>query len=270
MPTNNEFLHVEINHSVATIVIDRPERRNAFNSSMWDALTDICNNLSDNTSVNAVVLRSSRSVAFCAGADISEFADLLEDAEKVAANAHSIRTASEALQTLARPTIACIQGSCFGGGALLALACDFRIADTSARFAITPAKLGLCYSISDTSNLVNTVGLPMARRLLLLAEVLDAHTALQCGLVDQLVEVDAGSNSGACIDSALSALLDTLRQHSQFSLRSLKQGLNLVSRGQTTDDAESIDRFVSAFYGEDLAEGMDAFMSKRTPKFPFK
>lgn len=283
MQIKSEFLRVEVNASVASIVIDRPERRNAFNWAMWDTLTDICKQLSNDTSIKAVVLRSSSTVAFCAGADISEFADLIEVAEKVEANAQSIRTASKALQTLPRPTIACIQGSCFGGGALLALACDFRIADSTARFAITPAKLGLCYSIGDTSNLVNTVGLPMARRMLLLAEVLDADTALQCGLVDRLVRVDANANvdadAKACIDkdadcvtidTELHAMLVTLGQHSQFSLRNLKQVLHAVSEGQTTDDVDSVARFVEAFHGEDLAEGMDAFLTRREPRFPYR
>jgi len=276
MQKANEFLRVEVADSVASIVIDRPERRNAFNWSMWDSLTDICNSLSSDTAIKAVVLRSSSSTAFCAGADISEFAELIQDTNKVEANAQSIRAASQALQTLPRPTIACIQGSCFGGGALLALACDFRVADAGATFAITPAKLGLCYSIRDTSNLVNTVGLPMARRMLLLAEVLDAETALRCGLVDRLVNADVNadinSDTGAsaeAINSEVRTMVSTLSRHSQFSLRNLKRGLHSVSLGQMQDDAESIARFVEAFHGEDLAEGMDAFLSRRQPRFPF-
>jgi len=257
-----EFLRVEISESVASIVMDRPERRNAFNSAMWDGLTDICGRLSEDTSIRAVVLRSSSNVAFCAGADISEFTELAQNADKAEANAQSIRTASKALQTLSRPTVARIQGSCFGGGALLALACDFRIADSSASFAITPAKLGLCYSISDTSNLVNTVGLPMARRMLLLAEILDADTALGCGLVDRVLDAET-------IDAELTTMLSTLQQLSQFSVRNLKHSLHLVGQGQTEDDAATIARFVDAFHGEDLAEGMDAFFTRRKPSFPF-
>lgn len=262
MQTNSEFLRVEIVDSVASIVMDRPARKNAFNSGMWDTLTTICNRIADDTSIKVVVLRSSSSDAFCAGADISEFAELTRDAEKVAANAQSIRASAQALRTLPRPTVACIQGSCFGGGALLALACDFRIADSGASFAITPAKLGLCYSISDTSNLVNTVGLSVARRMLLLAEVLDAPTALQCGLVDRVTAADF-------IDAELEQMLATLQQLSQYSLRGLKVGLERVCHGQTEDDAESIARFIEAFLAEDLAEGMDAFLSRRKPRFPY-
>lgn len=262
LSSSSEYLRVEVTDTVASIVMDRPERLNAFNRAMWDALTEVCNRLSSDVSVKAVVLRSSSNTAFCAGADISEFSELMGDAGKVEANAQSIRAASHALQTLSRPTIARIQGSCFGGGALLALACDFRIADSSARFAITPAKLGLCYSISDTSNLVSTVGLPMARRILLLAEVLDAESALQCGLVDRIARDES-------IDAEVQAMLSTLQQHSQYSLRNLKVGLYQVSQGQTEDDTDSIARFIEAFNGEDLAEGMDAFLSRRKPQFPF-
>ena len=263
MQTTSEYLRVEKSESIASIVMDRPQRRNAFNSAMWDALTGICNELAGDASIKAVVLRSSSSEAFCAGADISEFAELTRDTEKVAANAESIRASAEALKTLPRPTIARIEGSCFGGGALLALACDFRIADTTASFAITPARLGLVYSIGDTSNLVNTVGLAVARRMLMLSEVLDAEAALQCGLVDRVAE--AGS-----VDVELDKMLSTLRKLSQYSLRNLKVGLEQVSNGQTKDDAESIARFTEAFLGEDLAEGMDAFLSRRQPRFPFK
>ena len=119
----------------------------------------------------------------------------------------------------------------------------------------------------------------------------DRDTALQCGLVDRLVRVDANANANAnanvdadadakacidkdadcvTIDTELHAMLVTLGQHSQFSLRNLKQVLHAVSEGQTTDDVDSVARFVEAFHGEDLAEGMDAFLTRREPRFPYR
>ncbi len=256
-------LRLEASDARADIVIDRPDKRNAFNAAMWQRLIDLCGEIAENRDIRVVVVKSSSAGAFCAGADISEFDSFRHDRTKSEANAELIRSATRALQTLARPTIARIQGDCFGGGTLLALACDFRLAAVPCRFAITPARLGLSYAIEDLNTLVRTVGLPTARRLLMGTEILDAEKAKACGLVDE-VHADAAE-----LDASLGDLVERLRGLSQYSLRAIKTNLHQVINGATTDDDASRAAFADAFEGEDLEEGMTAFLEKRRPVFPF-
>jgi len=256
-------IRLETRDWLATIVLDRPDKRNAFNAAMWRGLEDLCVALAADPAVRVVVVRSSSAAAFCAGADIGEFDAFRHDPAKTRANADLIRSATRALQTLPRPTIARIDGDCFGGGTIVALSCDFRMAAAPARFAITPARLGLSYAIADINVLVRTVGLSAARRLLMAGETFDAAQARQCGMVDYLFD------DAVAMDEALAALAARMSTLSRYSLRSIKANLSRVVDGATDDDDASRQRFTDAFHGVDLEEGMAAFLEKRRPVFPY-
>ncbi len=263
MQSVSEYLSITCDGAIATISINRPAKRNAFNAAMWHALADLCEQIAKQAQVKVVVVRSATPGAFCAGADISEFEQFCNNKTLASENARLIRAVTTSLQELPRPTIACIEGDCFGGGTLLALACDFRIASSNARFAITPAKLGLSYTVVDTRILVQTVGMALARQLLLTGDVIDSNIAVQNSFVDEVVAVEA-------LDARLRALVDTLCGNSQYSLRSLKRQLLRVSQGQVLDDEGSIKEFEDAFQGKDLQEGVAAFMGKRKASFRFE
>ena len=157
---------VQIDGAVATLTLNNPERRNALNMAMWEALKSELVALDSNDKVRALVVRGAGDKAFSAGADIKEFAELLEDRERLDRNNVLVQEAQIALEEFSKPAIAMIRGACMGGGCGIALACDFRIAERDAKMGITPAKLGLLYSVRDTERLHRLVGSSITRQML--------------------------------------------------------------------------------------------------------
>lgn len=246
---------------IATICINRPDKRNAFDTAMWQRMTALCTELGEDPSVKIVVLRSASPAAFSAGADIAEFDELRKDPVRAAQNMADIEDAMAAMHAMPRPTIAVIDGHCFGGGLALALCCDFRIAGPTARFAITPARLGLSYSLINVNRLVSVAGHQMARRILMLSEVIKPGEALEKGLIDRLSSGNA--------EDALDEMVQSLLALSQYSVRSIKQTIRLSEEGGVGVDADDQARLIGAFAGPDLSEGMTAFLEKRKPRFPY-
>ena len=145
-------LRITCSGSIATIRIDRRNRKNAISRAMWQALPDIVSAIDGDERIRVVIVRGTRD-AFSAGADIGEFAEVYANAESTSHYNATVRAGQAALRALPRPTIALIEGVCIGGGCGLALACDLRFASTEARFAITPARLGLAYSFATQPSL---------------------------------------------------------------------------------------------------------------------
>ena len=136
-----ETLRLEL-AEVATLTIDRPAKRNAFNLAMWRALPEVAAVVQDAPAVRVLVIRGAGDGPFSAGADVAEFDSLRRGVEAAARYSAAVYAAERAIAALTKPTVALIQGWCVGGGCELALACDLRIADTRARFGIPAAKLG--------------------------------------------------------------------------------------------------------------------------------
>lgn len=251
---------VEFRGPVATLVLNRPERRNALDFDMWRTMLRELERLEADEAVRVVVVRGAGEQAFSAGADIKEFAALLEDRQRLEENNQVVQQAQIALEEFSKPTIAMIRGACMGGGCGIALACDLRLADGAARFGITPAKLGLLYSERDTRRLHRLVGPAMTRRMLYTGMTLDAERALEVGLVDQLLGADA-------LEDEVNALADTLAAGSGYSLRGIKAIIGHIEGGRRYS-REDIDALVDgAFDGEDFQEGRRAFLEKRPAVF---
>ena len=151
---------------IARLLIDRPERRNAMTQAMWETLPALVGEAMADDSVRVLILGSATPGMFCAGADIGEFAQCSGDADWRVANQAAIRASQYALAHADKPVIAAIEGDCVGGGCGLAIACDLRIATHAARLGITPAKLGIVYSLFDTKLLIDLVGPARAKRIL--------------------------------------------------------------------------------------------------------
>lgn len=243
---------------IAHIAIDRPDKRNAFTQAMWDALPPLIDQAMINPDVRVMILRASMPGAFSAGADIAEFGTGAQNPEWRTKNQASIRHAMETLARAPKPVIAQIEGDCIGGGCGLALACDMRIASPAARFGITPARLGLVYSLHDTKLLVDLVGPSAAKRILFTAQLIDAPEALRIGLIDELAE-----------DAAHAAQMLALNMAgvSPHSVRACKAMIHRILHGQAEDDAETLAQFADAFGGADFAEGVAAFIGKRKAEF---
>jgi enoyl-CoA hydratase/carnithine racemase len=208
--------------------------------------------------IRVLVLQSAVPGVFSAGADIVEFSSGARDPHWRQRNQSAIRRAQYELARAEKPTIALVEGTCVGGGCGLAIACDLRVAGPSAQFAITPARLGLVYSLHDTKLLVDLVGPSQAKRILFTADLIDAAEAARIGLIDILAE-DAGG--------AAAALARSIAEASLHSTSSSKKMIRRILDGQTEDDEETLRQFDAAFEGEDFAEGVGAFLAKRKAQF---
>ncbi len=247
-------LRLEIEGATAHLLIDRADRRNAFDMAMWQALPVLLEEANAHPMVRLLILRAAGGGTFCAGADIRELIANKDNGDWRAANQAAISRAQYELARIDLPTIAFVEGDCVGGGCGLALACDLRVATREARFAITPAKLGLVYPLHDVKLLCDLVGPGQAKRMLYTGALLPAEEALRIGLIEHMGE-SYSEFAGAILDASPS------------SVREIKRIVRRVLDGQTDDDAETRAIFAAAFDGDDFTEGTASFLEKRKPEF---
>jgi enoyl-CoA hydratase/carnithine racemase len=251
-------LRLTITDRIATLTIDRPERRNALSYEMWSALPGLLAQVRAAPEVRVLVVRGTEH--FAAGADISEFATLRKDPSGARRYGAAVHAGERAIATLPLPTIAAVTGFCIGGGCEVALACDLRLAADNARFGITPAKLGIVYSFTSTRQLVQAVGPAWAKQILFSADLLDATTALRIGLVNETHPLDS-------FDERVSELAGRIASRARVSVRGAKQIINRIDAGQTTEDDDVRKLYDTAVLSADYTEGVEAFLTKRDPKF---
>jgi enoyl-CoA hydratase/carnithine racemase len=245
--------------AVGTIHLNRPDKRNALSMAMWQALMDAVAQADADPLIKVIVV-TGEGQAFAAGADIDEFKQTFTDPKAAEAVADITYRAQKRLHRNAKPTIAKIRGACVGGGCGLALCCDLRFADGTAKLGITPGKLGLIYTLADTKRLVDAVGPAKAKDILYTGRILDAEEALKIGLIDRLVLPEA-------LDQAVADYAAEIAAASQFSARGTKQMVQQILDGVEDDTAATRQLFVDAFKGVDFKEGFTAFGEKRKPKF---
>lgn len=250
---------LSIINNVATLCIQRPERKNAMNQAMWLRLYELLCELELNPEVRVVVLTGSGG-SFSAGADIKEFAGFASDSDALKASNAQIMQTQLKLEMLNRPTIAMVEGACVGGGCGLALACDMRVAAESAFFAITPAKLGLLYSHRDTRRLLALVGPSKTKELLFTGQRLTAQEALTCGFINKLTTIDK-------VQAVTDELAASMAANSQSAIRGIKTMLAGLEGVTALSEKDYSALFEEALSSEDCKEGLAAFLAKRPAKF---
>jgi enoyl-CoA hydratase/carnithine racemase len=250
-----EGLRSEVHDGVATLWLDRPGRRNAVTYAMWGGIAERCRALAADPSVRVLLVRGVGD-HFCAGADIGGFGDAPRGDYRAANDA-----ADDALASFPKPTVAVIAGACIGGGTGIAVACDLRIADTTSRFGITPARLGIVYPARATARVVRLVGPAAAKHLLYTAEIVGADRALRIGLVDEVHEPDA-------LERRVEELTDLLvHRRSLLTQMASKEIVDALAATGAVDPAV-VARWdgVVASSG-DPPEGVAAFAERREPRF---
>lgn len=258
MHADDNVISWTLDAAVVRISISRAAKRNALATRHWAALEQALDEVA--ASPARIVLLAGVPGAFSAGADIDELGELLAMPEAFAANNAQVQRTQLKLQRLPQTTLAVIDGACVGGGLGLALACDLRLASSHARFAITPAKLGLVYSPDDSRRLVNAVGMSRAREMLLSGALVDAATALEWGLIHQLCRED---ELGSQAEARVAQLLATSGQ----AQRGIKTVLGHLGGDASISAAQAETAFVDSFASRDFAEGAAAFLAKRKPSF---
>ena len=171
-----------------------------------------------------------------------------------------MRAGQAALRTLPRPTIALIEGVCVGGGCGVALACDLRFASTGARFAITPARLGLAYSFADTAQLVEKVGPARAKDILFSGRMLEAGRK-------RFRSASSTAFAPLNLEAEVMAYADDRAALSRASIRIAKQMINAIADEGGLAAPRFTAVFEESFSNDDFREGFSAFVEKRTPRF---
>ena len=252
---------LEFRGPVACLSIDHAQRRNAFTRSMWRSIPALMEQISNRASARVVCLQSAVPGAFAAGADISEFEQIYGHPQVALEATLEIQRAIDALEKCSLPTLAAIDGPCVGGGVALAVACDFRLSSDRARFAVTPARLGLSYHPDDLRRLVLACGHAAASELLYTGQLWDAQRALAVGLVSQVLELES-------FQSGVDRVLQAMAQNSLESLRAIKRGLRAVQSRHEAALGQAEQEFIDLFQCQDFREGRDAFLQKRPALFP--
>ena len=255
-----ELVRLEKAGPVATIALNRANKRNAMNEAMWRAIAEWTDDVAHDDRIKAMVLRGADETAFSAGADISEFGRVHASPETAHAYSKVVGAAYQAVADLKKPTIAMIQGVCFGGGCALSLCCDLRYADRSSSFSIPPAKLGLVYSLKETKRLADLVGPSKAKEMLMGAYVVDADEALRIGLITRLMTAED-------LEIETYRFARHLADLSQATIKAVKAMLSEVANGAHEETASSLALIKGQFESADYIEGRNAFMEKRKPKF---
>jgi enoyl-CoA hydratase/carnithine racemase len=250
----HESLRVTRQGHVATLWLDRPAKRNAITDAMWRAIPGVLAALADDPDARVLVVRGAGD-HFCAGADIGELATV-----DLRAYHAGNEAADRALAGFPKPTIAFIRGSCVGGGAEVAIACDLRIADTTARFGITPARLAILYPPFAVERVVRLVGAAAAKHLLFSAELIDAARAQRIGLVDEVHEPGDA-------EARLATLTTELAERSQLTQQAAKQWIDSVDEHGTIDPSLAARWYAELARSSDTAEGIAAFLERRPPRF---
>ena len=258
-PMAEEGLQLRCHGGLAELVLTRPERQNAISRAMWQALARHCAAIEQDATVRVVLVRG-EGAAFSAGADIAEFAHVFADRQAAHDYNELVQDALGRLEWLGRPTIAVIAGNCIGGGCALAAACDLRFAAADARLGITPARLGLGYSLGDVRRLTALIGPARAKDLLYSARLIGAEEALRLGLVDRVVPTHE-------LAAAAEAYARSLLALSGNSQAIIKRMAALVQADAGTETAESRALRDGAVEHPDFAEGRAAFLAKRPARF---
>jgi len=238
---------------VARLTIDSPAKRNALDHGILDALAETVPGLDARC-----LLLTAAGPVFSAGYDIG---DLDEAAALVA---HPFHAAMEALEAFPYPSVAALNGHAIGGGLELALSCDLRLASEEAKVGMPPALLGLVYSHTGLRKFVDAIGVPRTRELFYTARNVPAPTALQWGLVNEVVA--PGRLASHAVEYAA-----RIAGHAPLSLVGNKRALRelVAAEGALDPDVErELVALREACFGtEDFAEGVRAFAEKRAPRW---
>lgn len=235
---------------IATLIFDNPARRNALGTAELDAIEAALGALSAEARV--LVITSSDERIFCAGADLSEIREGTLSGDR-------FQSVTNQIAALPVPTIAVLNGNVFGGGAELALSCDYRLAREGIILRIPAAAIGLCYPVEGIERLTRRLGPSLARRVLVAAETFTAEQMLSLRMIDAI-------HSGAALPDAAQEFAESLLALAPMAVTNMLEIIRQLEAGELNrSHAESLARACSD--SEDVKEGIAAQREKRSPRF---
>lgn len=243
---------LEKSGSVARIIFDNPSAFNALTSGMWQDLADAARDVTADSNIRVVVFRGVGGKAFVSGTDISGFAKFTSGSDGVDYETR-IDACMRALDEISATTIAVVDGWCVGGGLNIASACDFRIATPEARFGSPIGRtLGNCLSALSVARIGAAIGVSVAKRMLLLGEIIPAKEMMTNGFLLEVVERDE-------IDGCVDNLCKRAAENAPLTTAACKE----VLRRMTLENLPDADDVISQVYGsEDFRRGVEIFLGK--------
>ena len=261
MENVTDQLIVTKENGVGTIKFDNQPRRNAMTFEMWEGLGIVIEDFNSDPDVRVIVLSGEGGKAFCAGADISQFAEKRSSEDAVVLYNATTDHSSQVLATALKPTIAKIEGFCIGGGLGIAMCCDLRIANEQSTYAVPAAKLGLGYRADGLKRLVDVVGPSFAKDIFYTARQFTAQEAYNMGLINRVLPRTA-------LDSYVNDYTKTIAGNAPMTISAARVVINEIMKDGAERDNELCDKVVDdCFASEDYKEGRTAFMEKRKPAF---
>lgn len=251
--------------AVARLTVSNPERRNALDHEILDAISAIVPRLDDGIAIRCLILTGADPV-FSAGYDIGSIPDESFETDAEALVAHPFHEALETLAAFPWPTIAAINGHCLGGGLEMAVTCDLRIAAEGALMGMPPAKLGLIYSHTGIAKFIEVVGSARTRELFLTGDRFPAGRAESFGLVNRVV-------SDGDLPEAAVELAAAIAANAPLSMKGNKEIIDALIANPVIDEdleRELVELRESCFASEDFREGIRAFGEKRRPDWTGK
>lgn len=265
--SSQEQQHIDIkyleNTGIAILGLNRPERKNALNRAMQSHLLQSINHFKTMKQLRVVVISSLVPNIFCAGADIKERSNMQEN--EIDSYVSGLRSLMDEISRLPVPTIAALDGSAFGGGLELALACDLRIFADNVKVGLVETKLGILPGAGGTYRLPRLIGPMYAKELIFTGRIIDAKEAKQLNMINYLVyQNELGS---AALEKGLNLAQEIARQ-APLGVRMAKQSID-QSLEVDIETSHSIERacYEKVILTNDRLEGIQSFLEKRAPRF---
>jgi enoyl-CoA hydratase len=248
-------IDLHIDQAIATITLNIPERHNALDNDNLDQFLCYLNDIDSNPAIRVLIITGAGDKTFCAGAALNQLGSGNFDGDK-------FTQVPDKISSLKIPTICAFNGSAYGGGTEIGVACDFRIGITNMRLFVPPARIGLCYPVNGIERYVNTLGLPTAKRLLVASEDFRGPELLEIGYLTHLVEKSE-------LDVTTQKLAERMAGYAPLAVQAMKQICNQVGDGSyVREEAQKLAQVCNG--SEDLKEGFLASAEKRPPVFKGK
>lgn len=256
-----QTLLTELTGNIFIITINRPDKLNALSKLVIDELKSAVQELYDKPEIKSAIITGAGNKAFVAGADIGGFPGMTK--EEGMAMAKKGQDIFLAIENAPKPIVAAVNGFALGGGCELAMACHFRICSSNAQFGQPEVNLGLIPGYGGTQRLTRLIGKGRAMELLMSGNMINAQTALQYGLVNDVVAPEV-------LLEKTKSILSLINSKAPLAISKCIECANASGSDNNNGYALEVASFGECFASEDMQEGVSAFLNKRKPEFKGK
>lgn len=252
MSETDSGVKLSIEDAIATITLNIPEKHNSLNGDNIQEFCDHLDSVQQDSAVRVLIVTGAGDKTFCAGAALDQLGSGAIDGNR-------FTEMTDKLAGMDIPTICAFNGSAYGGGSEIGLACDFRIGVKNMRLFVPPARIGLCYPVNGIARFVQTLGLATAKRLLLASEEFRGEELLRIDYLTHLVDRTE-------LKSKVQGLAERMAGYAPLAIKAMKQIGQQVAMGEL--DKQEANKIAQACNSsQDLQEGLLAHKEKRPPVF---